>query len=157
MLGLITHLEPRLKKKVIIGFIGEDGVGKTTASNILAKEGFYKTSITTKVIEFASYLFSEEEIASNRETILKEVKKRGNSTYGRYWLNLVLMAIPENKNLIVIDDLGEEDIQTCTIVQPIEIIKDKQSPKDKDRMVIENSGDLKAFKEKVKMLAKKLS
>ena len=141
-----------MKKKIIVGFIGESGVGKTTASNVLANCGFYKVSLMSKIEEFASYLFSKEELALNKECLLKQVKQRGMKTYKRYWLNLILMAIPEKENLIVIDDLEKEDVEGCDIIKCIEISKTKQNNE-----IILNDGTLKAFKEKVKGLAKKLS
>lgn len=146
-----------MKKKTIVCFVGLDGVGKTTAANVLSKEGFYKISLLTKVEEFANYLFSSEELSENKDSILKKVKKRGNDIYGGYWLNLILMAIPETKNLIVIDDLEEEDVKFCSIIKPIEICKNKEKRLFDDIIIVENDGDLKSFKEKIKTLAKKIS
>jgi len=144
-----------LKKKIIVGFIGEKGVGKTTASKVLISEGFYRVSLMSKIEEFANYLFSDEEIALNKEKILNQVKQRGMATYNKYWLNMVLMAIPENKDYIVIDDLEEGDVQDCPIVKVIEIYKTKQEG-NKDGIII-NDGTLKEFKEKIKTLVKTLS
>ncbi|TRZ81788.1 hypothetical protein D4R86_02145 [bacterium] len=145
-----------MKKKIIVGFIGEKGVGKTTASKVLISEGFYRVSLMSKIEEFANYLFSDEEIALNKEKILNQVKQRGMATYKKYWLNLVLMAIPENKDYIVIDDLEEGDVQDCPIVKVIEIYKTKQEGNNKDGIII-NDGTLKEFKEKIKTLVKTLS
>jgi len=145
-----------LKKKIIVGFIGEKGVGKTTASKTLVSEGFYRVSLMSKVEEFANYLFSKEEIALNKEKILNQVKKRGIATYKKYWLNLVLMSIPENKDYVVIDDLEEGDVQNCPIVKLIKIHKAKQEGSGKGEIII-NDSTLKEFKEKIKTLAKTLS
>jgi len=145
-----------LKKKIIVGFIGEEGVGKTTASKVLVGEGFYRVSLMSKVEEFASYLFSKEEIAMNKEKILDQVKQRGIATYKKYWLNLVLMSIPESKDYIVIDDLEEGDVQDCSLIKLIEIHKEGLESKDKSE-IITNDGTLKEFKEKIKSLVKYLS
>ena len=145
-----------MKKKIIVGFIGEEGVGKTTASKVLVGEGFYRVSLMSKVEEFASYLFSKEEIAMNKEKILDQVKQRGIATYKKYWLNLVLMSIPESKDYIVIDDLEEGDVQDCSLIKLIEIHKEGLESKDKSE-IITNDGTLKEFKEKIKSLVKYLS
>ncbi|GAH09812.1 unnamed protein product, partial [marine sediment metagenome] len=97
------------------------------------------------------------ELELNSETIFKQVKQRGTATYSGYWINMTLMAVPETENLIVIDGLEEGDLKSCSIIQPIEISKNKEECNNDERIVIENNVDLKAFKEKIKTLAKTLS
>jgi len=145
-----------MKQKIIVGFVGDEGVGKTTASNVLSKEGFYKVSLMAKVEEVAKYLFTSEELAADG-SILKEVKRRGNATYSGYWINLALMSIPEKKDLIVIDGLEDIDTQACPIIKIVEIVKsDEDTPMYKGLKVVNDVGK-KEFKEKIKTLIKTLS
>ena len=55
--------------KIIIGFLGDTGVGKTTAANALVAEGFYRVSIAEKISEFTQQLFTDEEIAENKDNL----------------------------------------------------------------------------------------
>ena len=71
--------------KIIIGFTGEKGVGKTTAADFFSKNGYKKISINDKVKEFASYLFSDTNVEEEMDAVLFEVRKRGYSVNKDYW------------------------------------------------------------------------
>lgn len=150
-----------MKKKTIVALIGKEGVGKTTACKVFGKEGFHKISLMAKVIEVASYLFTDEELESDDGSLLRRVKQRGNATYSGYWLNLALMSVPEKKELIVIDDIEEEDFKSCSIIQSVEIVKTKETEETEglnpNKIIIENEGNLKEFKDRIKTLARKLT
>ena len=132
--------------KIIVGFTGESGVGKTTAADILVRQGFYKVSINDKVEYFAKFLFSDKEMEEDKEAIIFQVRKKGYEVNKKYWLNLVLMDIPENKNKLVFDDIWQFEGEG--------IVDIYQITRDSDEIVeeletIENDGDLNLLKEKI--------
>ena len=114
-------------KRLVIGFAGDKGVGKTTACNVFKKAGFYPVSIEAKIEEFAHYLFPREEIEKNKDAILANVRRSGYKAARSYWLNLVLTSIPDDKNLIVIDDVGENEALNNAI-QTYQICRSSSSP-----------------------------
>lgn len=98
------------KNKQIIAFIGDEGCGKTTASNFLAKHGFHKVEIINKVNDFARYLFTQKQFDCNKKEILENIRKRGCLVNKEYWINLVLISVPDSANRIVFDELMKEEI-----------------------------------------------
>lgn len=143
-----------MKSKVIIGFIGDHGVGKTTAANILKKRGFHKVSISNKVEEFATHLFSREEIGRNRVSILNQVRRRGCKVHKEYWLNLVLSTLPDDKNLIVFDDLSIDEAESKQI-DTYQICRPNFSRIELPNMkTIVNNGSLRDFTSKIEELLK---
>lgn len=144
-------------KKIIIGFIGDHNSGKTTAANILKKKGFFRASVNEKVEEFAHHLFSKEEMAKNKNLILNNIRRKGCAVHKEYWLNLVLISVPDNKNFIVFDDLSIDEAESGRIgvyqiyrpgVSTIEL---------NEYETVVNSGSLKEFTEKIEDLFKKIS
>jgi len=144
-------------KKIIIGFIGDHNVGKTMAANILKKRGFFKASINEKVEEFAKHLFSEEELnRDNKNVVLNRVRRRGCDQCKEYWLSLILISVPDDKNYIVFDDLSideaeSKNIQVYQIYRPG--ISTIQLP---EYETIVNDGSLKDFTTKIEDLCKKI-
>ena len=136
--------------KVIIGIAGDKGAGKTTAVDVFSQYGFYKVSIMDKVEEFASYLFSKDTLNNDKEAICDQIRKKGISTCKSYWINLVLTSIPDNENMIVIDDIEESEVGHS----PIELIEIFRPSVSKGKVyqgtIIENNGSLKEFIAKVK-------
>ena len=136
------------KTKKIIGLIGENSICKEV-SNFLVNDGFYKTTIESKVLEVSKYLMRVgEEI---NEAFITQVRNRGYQVNRLYWINLVLTSIPEDKNLIVIEDLRIEDIIN-DIVSPYYIIKNTDKidcPNDVKTLIKPNdSKEFKAILEK---------
>jgi len=143
-------------KKTLIGFIGDKGVGKTLASSVFEKNGFYKASITSKVREFASHLFSKEALKKNEEEILEQVRKRGINVNVGYWLNLVLISVPEDQDYIVFDDLRADEpvsnkIKLYQILRP-----DFSQSEVVDIETIMNDGTKDEFTSKIENLCKKI-
>ena len=143
-------------KQIIIGFIGDHNSGKATAANLLKKKGFYKISINKKVEEFANHLFQKSELDNNRFQILNNVRKRGVMVNKEYWLNLALISVPDDKNLIVFDDLSLDEasnkkIKVYQIYRPnVSTVKLEQVE------TIINDGSLNDFTDKIEALYKSL-
>jgi len=87
--------------KKIIGIIGNEE-DRNIVTNILLNKGYYKISIIDKVKEIAKLLKLEDN--------LDLVRERGYKVGRLYWINLLLPSVPNDKNLILIDDLRLEDI-----------------------------------------------
>jgi hypothetical protein len=104
-----------VKKKVIIGFVGDHNVGKTFAANILRRKGFYKASISDKVIEFAKHLFPDINWDKDRNSVLNNIRRKGYAQCKEYWLNLILISVPDDKNFIVFDDLSIDEVESGKI------------------------------------------
>jgi hypothetical protein len=144
-------------KKIIIGFLGDKDVGKTTCANILALNGFYKISVKDKIAEFASQLFSEEELRDNRDKIFEEIRQRGNRAHKGYWLNLVLITIPDNQDKIVFDDLTPQDL-IGNVVKAYQIYRPNFSATTiPNTETIMNDGNLKSLTKKINDLIDSLS
>jgi len=143
--------------KNIIGFVGEHGVGKTTAAEVLQRNGFYLVDINKQVLDVASQLFTPEELKNASGAILRETRRRGQQVNSRYWLNLVMIGVPDDKDLVVIDniDLGEvygTDIEIYRIYRSV--VSTKESPPEIE--VIQNDGTLEEFTKKIEDLCARL-
>ena len=143
-------------KRIVIGFTGDKNTGKTLAAKVLKKKGFHRVSIHSKIQEFAHHLFSSNEIGENKDLIYKEIRERGQKVHKGYWINLVLISVPDTKNLIVFDDIGSDEaslsrIQTFQIYRPG--VSVSRLP-DIDTIV--NDGTKKDFEEKIEQLYKKI-
>ena len=142
--------------KIIIGFLGDSGVGKTTAANALVSEGFYRVSIAEKVLEFTQRLFSEEEIAENKDKIFEKMRQKGNRVHKGYWLNLTLVSIPDDKDKIVLDDFTTSDL-LGDVVKVYQIDRPNFTKNKLPNIEsIINDSTLNSFTEKIKILGKKL-
>ena len=108
-----------MDKKTIIGFIGEEEAGKSTAASVLEDLGFYRLSIDTKVREFAIQLLGEE---SPDAATVRAVREKGYGVNRGYWLNLTLMGVPDEVDYMVIDDIHEDDM-IRNVVVPYHIVR----------------------------------
>jgi len=145
------------KSKTIIGFVGGKGVGKRTAASILASKGFFRASIMSKVEEIAKHLASPQELAKNKDEILHQIRQRGCAVCKEYWVNLVLITVPDSYDFIVFDDIWQEEavsekIKLYQIYRPyksIQLIPNIET--------IDNNGTLKEFTAKIEDLHRKIS
>ena len=129
------------KVKKIIGLIGDNKVCQEV-SEFLVKNGFYVASISNKVSEIAKYLIKLKEDEITDELITK-IRNKGYQVNKLYWINLVLTSVPENKNLIVIEDLRIEDV-IKDIITPYYFTKNDDGnncPKDIKMIVKPNDSD----------------
>ena len=143
-------------KKIILGFIGEPNSGRTTAANILKKKGFHIVSLNSKVEEFAKHLFPEGDMEDNREVILGNIRERGCSVHKEYWLNLVLISVPDSKNFIVFDDISMAEASNKKIIAYQIYRPGISTVKLPDIDTIVNDGTIKEFTEKIKDLYKSI-
>lgn len=136
-------------KKIIIGFIGDHNSGKTTAANILKRKGYFKASINDKVEEFTKHLFPDDSWMKYRNHVLNRVRRKGSDQCKEYWLNLILITVPDDKNYIVFDDLSIDEAKSNKIkvyqiyrpgISTIEI---------PDLETIVNDGTIKDFSDKI--------
>jgi dephospho-CoA kinase len=145
------------KQKIIIGFVGGKDVGKTTAANILSSKGFFRANIMSKVEELAKHLASPQELNKHKDEILDQIRRKGCAVCKEYWVNLILIAVPDTFDFIVFDDIILEEavsgkIKLYQVYRPyksLQIIPDIET--------IENNGTLKDFTDKIEDLYKKLS
>ena len=143
--------------KLVIGFKGEHNVGKTTAANIFKKQGFHKLSINSKVEEVAKYLFSKDELKQNAHSIINEVRRRGVKVCKEYWLNLMLVTVPEDKKHVVFDDFSIDEAEIKN-VKTIQIVRPGVSTIElPDVETIINDGNLDKFTQKIEELHRKLT
>lgn len=144
-------------KKVIIGFIGDHNVGKTTAANILRRKGFYKASISDKVEEFAKHLFPDNNWDKDRDLVLNRVRRRGCAQCKEYWLNLILISVPNDKNFIVFDDLSIDEAESNKI-GVYQILRPEFSTIElPDVKTIVNDGSMDDFARKIEELHRELT
>ena len=145
------------KAKVIIGFIGDHNVGKTFAANILRRKGFYKASISDKVIEFAKHLFPDINWDKDRNVVLNNIRRKGYSQCKEYWLNLILISVPDDKNFIVFDDLSMDEVESGKI-EVYQIVRpDVSTIEIPDIPTIVNNGNIKDFTSKIEELFTKIT
>lgn len=144
-----------MQTKVIIGFIGDHNSGRTTSANILKKRGFYKASIGGKVEEFSKYLFPNKDIHDN--AVLNNIRRRGINVSKEYWLNLVLVTVPDDKNLIVFDDLSIDEVETNKIMAYQIYRHGVSTIKLPDIETIDNNGSLDDLAEKINQLYRRIT
>jgi len=140
-----------MDNKIIVGFIGEEGAGKSEAASALKELGFTALSIDKKVIEFAVQLLGQE---SPDEATVQAVREKGYGVNRGYWLNLTLMDVPDDVDYMVIDDLHTNDMLRNVVV-PYHIVRsDGLQPDDviDGATVIFNTSTLGDFKDKVKSI-----
>jgi len=142
-------------KKVIIGFTGDDGVGRRTAANVLSKCGFHKVSVNSKVKEFAKHLFPDIDLSEHPE-IVEQVRKRGCSVHKEYWLNLILVSVSNSKDFIVFDDISPSD-NLKDKIKLYHIYRPGFSKSDQDGIEkIDNDGTKIDFIQKIESLSKSI-
>lgn len=94
-----------MEKRSIIGLIGNKS--KSDILDFLVKKGYYRVSIVAKIKELAKCLFKDDK---NIEKDIDTIRKRGYQISKLYWINLVLATVPNDKKLIVVEDVEENDI-----------------------------------------------
>jgi len=96
-----------VNRKIIIGLIRNNTEEINKVAKIFTDIGFYRTSIFAKTTEIAKYL-----LPGNRfpEETIDKIRSKGYNTSKCYWINLVLASVPDDKKLIIIDDIKKEDI-----------------------------------------------
>lgn len=135
--------------KVIIGFIGTAESGRTTAAKMLQKKGFHFVSINEKVEEFASHLFSEDELDREHHAIINKVMQRGCSVNKEYWLNLILISVPDDAKYIVFNDISVDEANNDKVTAYQIYRPDVSSVKLDDVETIENDGGIKDLASKI--------
>lgn len=135
--------------KRIIGLIGTQNSGRTTVAKMLEKKGFYLASINDKVKELASHLFSAEELQTEGNVILNNVRRRGTKVNKEYWLNLILVSVPDDAKYIVFDDISFNEIGNDNIIAYQIYRPDFSVEKIADIETIENDGTLKDLSSKI--------
>jgi hypothetical protein len=132
-----------MKNKTIIGFIGDCNYCKK-ASSVLHGIGFHKVSIGKKVLEISKYIMGSKDEDLD-EAFLLQVRNRGYKINRLYWINLVLASVPDDKKLVVIEDLRIEDI-VKDVISPYYITSDKKNDCPSDIEIIEKTKDIEEFK-----------
>jgi dephospho-CoA kinase len=144
-------------KKVIIGLIGTEKSGRTTAAKMLEKKGFYHASINDKVAEFASHLFSKEELKRENNIIINKVRERGCSVNKEYWLNLVLVSAPDDTQYVVFDDISLDEVDNNKVMA-YQIYRPGVSVEKLDDIeTILNNGSLKDLASKIDAIHRKFT
>jgi len=98
-----------MNPKDIIALVG-NRESRKIATQILKEQGYYVVSIDSKVFEFASQFFEEEELDNHGEQIISEFRERGKKAHQHYWLNLVMIGVPDDKERIVISDANMDEV-----------------------------------------------
>jgi len=136
----------RVIKKIIIGLLGDKGSGKTTVSAMLSEMGFHRISILSKVREIAKYLLPGDDWP---EETLDQIRERGYKVNKTYWINLTLGSAPEDKDLIVIDDLKENDV-ISSVIRPICVFRDGVSKENTSKIeILANNSDLNSLRKSI--------
>lgn len=102
-----------MNKKIVIGLMGGEPLSREAVCKIFSNIGFYRTSISDKTIELAKHLLPGDIFP---EETIDKIRERGYNISNYYWINLVLASIPDDKNLILIDDLRDQDIIKGVII-----------------------------------------
>ncbi|MFA7219545.1 MAG: hypothetical protein WC119_03505 [Synergistaceae bacterium] len=102
-----------MNKKIVIGLMGGESCSRESVCKIFSNIGFYRTSISAKTIELAKHLLPGDRFP---EETIDQIRERGYNVSNYYWINLVLASIPDDKNLILIDDLRDQDIIKGVII-----------------------------------------
>lgn len=137
-----------MKNKIIIGLIGKDKKANEKVAKIFSDAGFYKTSISSKTNELAKYLLPGNVFPD--ETI-SEIRERGYKVSDCYWINLVLASVPDDKSLVLIEDISEKDI-VDGVVTAYQVTNDEE--KSNLNIINANSKNLKNdIYSKIKLIA----
>ena len=133
-------------KKVVIGLLGDSGSGKTTVSAILSEIGFHRVSVLSKVREIAKYLLPGDDWP---EETLNQIRERGYKVNKAYWINLTLGSVPEDKDLIIIDDLKDNDV-IANVVRPIYVYREGISKtKPSTIEILANNSDINSLRKSI--------
>jgi len=111
-------------KKLIIGLIGDDLDLRVKVAKVFTNVGFHRVSISSKTNELAKYLLPGDTFP---EETINQIRQRGYKVSRSYWINLVLASAPDDKDLILIDDLQPEDIIEGVVTPYLISTNDKQS------------------------------
>ena len=150
-------MKKQKQKKVIVGFIGSNQSGRTTAAKMLKKKSFYMASINDKVSEFAAHLFSKDELERGGNTILNQVRQRGCSVNKEYWLNLVLISVPDDVQYIVFNDISMDEANNDKVMA-YQILREGYSKEKLNEIeTIENNGSLKDLSAKIESIYKDIT
>ena len=115
-----------MSKKIVIGLTGDNDTLKSKVTKTFVDIGFHKVSVSSKVKEFAKYLLPGNVFP---EETLQGIRERGYNVNKCYWINLVLASVPDNKELIIIDDLQSEDIIDGVVIS-YEVVDQKHIKSD---------------------------
>lgn len=114
-------------------------------------------SINDKVAEFSSHLFSKQELETNGNSIMNQVRQRGCSVNKEYWLNLVLISVPDNVKYIVFDDISLDEANNDK-VKAYQIYREGVSKERLEEIeTIENNGGLKDLSNKIEEIYREIT
>ena len=114
-----------MNNKIVIGLLGDDIPLRAKVTKAFVDIGFHKTSVASKTNELAKYLLPGDIFP---EETIQQIRERGYKVSNYYWINLVLASVPDNKDLIIVDDLQEKDIIDGVIISYR--VVDKDQPDD---------------------------
>ena len=141
-----------MNRKIIIGLLGDDRISRQQVAKVFSDIGFYRTSIVSKTTELAKYLLPGDRFP---EETLDQIRQRGYNVSKCYWINLVLASAPDDKELILIDDLQEEDIIEG-VITPYIVTNDNTKLSNGVETINASSKDLESVVHgKIKRLASK--
>lgn len=139
-----------MSKKIVIGLIGDDLALRKKVASTFVDIGFYQTSVASKTNELAKYLLPGDIFP---EETIQQIRDRGYKVSDCYWINLVLASVPEDKELIIINDLQDQDIIDGVII-PYKVVSEDQP--QTQNTINANSSDLEAeIHGKIKKIAVK--
>jgi len=93
--------------RTIVGIIGNSRLSNMIASEF-SKNGFFRTSIKSKVKEVATYLLPIND--SQKEFMIESLRSRAYNINKNYWINMLLSSVAKDNKKIIIEDLKEEDV-----------------------------------------------
>ena len=137
-------------KKIVIGLIGEDMALRKKVAKVFVDVGFHKTSVNAKTTELAKYLLPGDIFP---EETIQGIRDRGYNVSSCYWINLVLASVPDDKDLIIIEDMQEKDV-IDGVITPYHIVDDKQ-PKSANTINAESKTLEADIHSKIKKIASK--
>ena len=146
-------MNPQSNQKIIIGFVGYPGSGKTAAAEFLRDHyRFHIAHIHNRVLDTAKKLCEEQKEETSIEEVAHKVRYHGAKITPNYWINLTLMEAAKESSRIVIDDLSAWEAPTQLIkVYQINRPGVKESTLENVE-IINNTGTLEDFYESLKKL-----
>jgi len=89
------------------GTWGDGGVGKTTVTNIIAKNfGFYPVSFIDPVRDMAKNLFQwDGNMDSEARSLFDKICRTGRTVSENYWRDLTVSRVPKRFDKIIFDDV----------------------------------------------------